>query len=104
MSFSKIDKADWKFVPVDPDPDFNYERNKKIIEDSIKKNEAKKKRDKAFFNEQIKDKGRATASYLLNLQNGRGESNLAKYFGIKEMKTLRGQEFLDRLKNGQEKS
>ena len=88
---------DWGKMKVDADPGFDPERNKRIIEESIKKNDAIRRRNLKEHGEEIKERSQALAMYLKNLSQGTGNSDMNKYFGQKELARLRGEEILARI-------
>src|SRR5438552_3593470 len=88
----KVAPEDKKFVPKTPDVGFSPERNKAIIENSIKEYEAmraKKLKDRLTEYEERAD---AVVTYLKHLDRGQGESNMEKYFGKRNLAYLRGLE------------
>lgn len=91
---TKLSKEDWKLVGVDPDPDFDPERNKRIIAETIKKNELLRARKKREGDEKVKERSSAVAQYLDDLNKGRTESSATDYFGRHEIARLRGEEIL----------
>ena len=92
-----IAREDWKYVPVDPDPNFNADRNREIIERTMKKAEKMHKKKLKESEAGIKDRASAVATYLKSLQKGGKESNINKYFGRRELARLRGEHVLKEL-------
>ncbi len=87
------------------DPGFSPERNKSVIEESIKKYEATRARKKAEYADQVMERADAVASFLKNIDKGKmtgmnSEDQALKYFGKKELAKLRGQKILGILENG----
>lgn len=93
----KVDKADWGHVPVDPDPGFSAEHNQKVIDDTIRKADAMRKRKQKEFDEQARERTSALAQYLKDLDSGKTSSNAEKYFGRHHLAKLRGREILKEL-------
>lgn len=96
---TKISQEDWKLVGVDPDPDFDPERNKRIIAETIRKNELLRARKEREGNEKVRERSSAVAQYLDDLNRGRTESSVTDYFGRHEMARLRGEEILGVIKS-----
>lgn len=94
----KLDKRDYKFVLDKPDADFSPERNKKIIEDSIKAYELKRATVYKKFYEGVRERAEAVASFLDHVNKGKG-NNIEKYFGPKMLAKLRGLEIIDQIKS-----
>lgn len=95
----KISKQDYKFVPVDPDPDFDLEHNKRVIEESIRKNELLRKRKERELGEKIGERNQALSQYLSDLNTSKTESGVVDYFGRHEIARLRGEEILGVIKS-----
>lgn len=93
-----LDQRDWKFVPVDPDPNFSEERNKQVIAETIETNERLRKRRQREFGSRIREKSEAVAQYLDDVVKGKTSSSVEKYFGKKELTRLRGEEIINKLK------
>lgn len=91
---TKIQPEDYKFVPVDPDPNFDADKNKEVIEGVIRDTEkiAKKKKREAY--EGIDERAEAMAQFLKSADKGGKTSNVAKYFGRKELARLRGESLI----------
>ena len=87
-----IQKSDEKFVPVDGDPDFSLEHNNKVVERTIENAERMKRQKQREFNEGIKERAWAAATYI---KSGKTES-VDKYLGEKYLNYLKGQELLDK--------
>ena len=94
----KISKQDYKFVPVDPDPNFDLEHNKRVIEDSIKKNNLLRKRKERDLGEKIGERNQALSQYLSDINTSKTESSVTDYFGRHEIARLRGEEILGMIK------
>lgn len=79
-----------KFYLNKPDPDFNPEKNKKIVEDSIKEYEQMRISKHRLFMEKLAERIDAATSYVLYLERG-GSSPAEKYFGKRLLAQLRGE-------------
>ena len=98
MSKTIVQKADYeKFYVLDPEPDFSPEHNKRVIENSIKRYDQKRKQAMDTFREGVGERSDMVASYL---KSGAVDSNkpIDKYLGKTIMARLHGEEILDRLK------
>lgn len=91
---------DWKFVGVEPDPDFNPEHNADVIERTIKEAERMRRQKKRDFSEGVAERAEAIASYIKSLEQGSSESNVTKYFGKKYKGYLAGKHAIERIKDG----
>ena len=106
---SKVSKADEKYMTVDPQPGFDPEHNRRVIEDTIKENDLKRLKAQKEHDEAIKERSSALATYLKSLSQGNATSDMKKYFGRRELARLRGEEILARItdplivRNGQGK-
>lgn len=90
----KISKQDWGYVPVNPDPDFDPENNKRIINETIKKSKLLAKRKEREHLEKVAERNAAIAQYLKSIGSGKTNSKVTEYFGRREMARLRGEEIL----------
>lgn len=99
----KIDEADWGHVPVDPDPGFDADRNRSVIDEVIAESESNRRKKQRQFDEQLGERAQATAQYLKSLQKGGKSSNVEQYFGKKYLAHLVGREKIKQLKNAQKK-
>lgn len=93
-----ISKTDWSKVPVDPDPGFSAEHNRRVIDDVIDFTDKLIKRRKKEHNEELKERSWAISKYLKSLEMGGEESNMAKYFGRREMARLQGENIMEKMK------
>jgi hypothetical protein len=92
-----VKPEDKRFILDTPDEDFSPERNKAIVEQSIKDYEAmraKKMKDRV---EEYAERADAVTTYLKSLTHGRSNSNMEKYFGKRNLAYLRGQEIREKL-------
>ena len=94
-----ISPADYGYMEENPygDPNFDPEKNKKIIADSIKRYERNRRSKKREYQESIRYRSAAIATYLESVKQGKG-GDIKKYFGNEELARLRGQEVLNALK------
>lgn len=96
-----INKTDWKYVGVEPDPGFDPKHNEKTIAEVIKKNEVLFARKERKRKESIKERASAIASYVKNTKDN---TTPEEYFGKKTLAYLRGQQIVERMKNATQKS
>lgn len=94
----KIDEIDWAKTPVDPDPDFDADHNKRVVDDVIKHTDKMIREKKATHKKDLQDRSWALSKYLKSLDNGGKESDMAKYFGRRELARLQGERIMEKLK------
>ena len=95
----RIHPMDYKFVPADPDPDFDPAHNRRVIRKSIRDTEANMRRKGREHNQAYRERAEATSRYLKNLQQGRGASKIDKYFSRKHLAYLKGKEVKARIED-----
>ena len=102
----RIAKEDWKYMFEKPDGDLNFNpvRNKKIIEDTIKKTDQRIAQLKREYSEQVEERVDALSYYLRNLMHHKTYSTNPKkaaeyYFGRKELARLRGEEIRQQIRD-----
>ena len=95
MNNVKIDKGDYKYVLPDPDVGFSPERNKRIIEGTIKKYEMLRARKMKEWREGVAERSDALAQYFTSPKFL--STPFGKYFGKKWMAYLRGEKALDEI-------
>lgn len=98
MKKTKVVRKDYeKFYALEPEPNFSPERNKRVIDGSIKKYEAKRRQEIKRFREGVGERSEMVASYL---KSSAVESNkpIDKYLGKTIMARLRGEQIVDKLK------
>lgn len=86
-----------KYFKEKGDPGFSPERNKDIVESTIKKYEAKKKLESKIFNDSLGERVEAAASYAQYLDSG-GAQTVESYFGKKYLSYLHAQDFANKVK------
>lgn len=87
----KIQRQDWKYVPVTADPDFSPEHNARVIEEVIRKHDAKVKAIMREHDGKVGERTEAATTYLKSLEQGAGESDIHRYFGDKILAKLQAQ-------------
>jgi hypothetical protein len=85
-----VNPIDYKFMQDTPDLGFSAERNKEVVEASIKKYEAMRRKKLQQASEGMAERVDAIATYLTSMKG----SNMPawKYFGRRWMAYLRGDE------------
>jgi hypothetical protein len=96
---NNIHIKDWKYVPAEPDPDFDADRNRRIIARTIKKAEANRRRKQREHDEGVKERTDALATYIESLKQGKTQKGVEEYFGRKELARLRGKEIVERIQD-----
>jgi len=94
-----VHEKDIKFVPVDGDPDFDLEHNKRVVAETIRKSERAYRERQREFNEGIKERADLAGQYLKSLNKGGSTSDVTKYFGKRYLAYLRGKEVVEMLKS-----
>ncbi len=87
-----IQKEDYKFVGVNPDPGFDADRNKKVITETIANSERNRRLKQADYKDRLMARTGAIATYIKSIDNGQTSMDVLKYFGRKEIARLRGEE------------
>ena len=96
-SLGKVNRVDWDLVPVDPDPDFDPEHNKRVIAETIRKNDLLQKKRRADYNEKIDEKTADLAFYIKGIDQGGRTTDINKYFGKAHIAKMRGIEIRNQL-------
>ena len=94
-----IAPSDYPFMQENPygDSNFDADKNRKVIADSIKRYEANRRRKAREHREDIRYRSEAVAKYFESVKQGKG-GDIKKYFGKEELLRLRGQEVINHLK------
>lgn len=87
-----------RFLKEGGDIGFNPARNKAIVESTLQHNWKLFKKKHSAYNDKLRERVEATASYLFHLNSGKS-GNAEKYFGKREIARLRGIEFAREQKN-----
>ena len=86
------------FLKDGGDPDFNYERNKQIIQDTIKSQREYYIQKRRMQNQELRERMNAVESYIRWVEKGH-DAKAVNYFGKKELARLRGMEVANKLRN-----
>jgi len=95
---TKLSQKDKKFYLHDPEPGFSPERNKAIVDKTIKKYEAMRALKRRLFNDQLLERTDAIASYLTSNEGAHRERSPERYFGKRYLAYLRGEEIVDEIR------
>lgn len=91
----KISKQDYKFVPIDPDTNFDPKYNRRVIEETINKSKVLRERKRRENLDKTRERTQAVAQYLSSLDTGKTSASVLEYFGRHEIARLRGEEIKD---------
>jgi hypothetical protein len=87
-----ISRQDWKFVKVDPDPNFNPQHNRRVIDEVMRESEKLAKERRREFTEGMGERASALASFISSVNLGGSSEAAEKYFGKKFLKHLKGED------------
>lgn len=82
------------------DANFSPQRNKAIIEQSIKDYEAMRAKKGTSQDDAFAERADAVVSFLRSMANGHSEKSVDQYFGRKALAQLRGEEIRRQLMSG----
>jgi hypothetical protein len=86
-----------KFFVERPESTFSPKRNKSVVDEVIKETELIRKRRSKTFEDKIRERSDAVATYLKAVERGK-VANVDSYFGKKNLAYLRGQKIIETLK------
>src|SRR5690242_4086458 len=86
---------DKKFFIEKGDPNFDPERNKRVIQETIQKYEANRAQKLKDFNEQLEERTDASMWYLKHVSE-KG-TPVEKYFSRRELASLQGRKIIQKL-------
>ena len=96
MKIGEFDPLDRKYWgPVDPD--FSVARNRKIIEDSIKKYDKERDRKMKVFTDKLGERVEAVSTYLTGTGGVSKSRTVERYFGKTYLAHLRGEDLRNQL-------
>lgn len=90
----KVAKSDWKFVRVDPDPNFNPKHNKRVVDEVIKETDVISRARKREFAEGMGERASALAQFISSVNLGGKSTSAEKYFGKEYLDHLKGKDIL----------
>ena len=102
MKIGDFNPLDRKFLPKEPDPEFSVRKNKFVVENTIKKYEANRKKKMAEFEDKLGERTHAAASYLAGGGGAERSRSVDKYFGKTGLAHLRGEDIANQLKQQQD--
>ncbi len=101
----KISPVDYRLVPADPDPDFNPEHNRRVIEESIAETDRIQRKKRKEYDEQLGERVDAVARFIQRVKMGVGSSDVKSYFDKKMLEYLQGNQTRKIVhKNGSQKA
>lgn len=99
----KLDKSDHKYFIEGGDEGFSPARNKKVIDDTIKLYEKNRAAKMAVFQDHLRERTSAIASFLTSDKGpryaGYTDSRIVKYFGKRYLAELQGKSITERINN-----
>jgi hypothetical protein len=94
----QLHRLDEKYMEMwEPDPNFDPEHNKRVIAETIKETERNRRRKVKEFEGPLRERAWASAKYIKNLEQGKGETDPIKFFGKDYAMYLKGKTIIDRL-------
>lgn len=90
MKTSDLHKSDYQFILAKPDPDFNPDRNKYIIDQTIKKTQERMKKGYDSWRDKVGERVSAASTYLKYLNEHNSDMSAEKFFGKQYLAYLRG--------------
>jgi len=97
MRIGDFDPMDRKFWPSSPEPGFSVERNKRVIEGTIKKYEKHRAKIMANFEDNLRERTDAAIQYLMGGGGAARSKSVEKYFGKTQLAYLRGEDIRNKL-------
>ena len=93
-----ISPKDYKFVNVNPDPDFDPKHNQEVIDFTIKRSEELWRKKQREFGDAIKERSEAISTYVEALKMGNTNSDVNKFFGEQQIAYFKGHQLMENLK------
>ena len=87
-----ISPNDYKFVPADPDPGFDEERNKRTVKEVMEATDRIAIRKRKELSEKTAERVDAVTRFFERVKSGLGASSPQSYFGQKMLDYLSGRE------------
>jgi len=81
-----------------PEPGFDPEHNRRVINRTIKNYERMQKKRRKEFSDQVGERSEAIASYLTSPKGAAYGKSVDRYFGKRILSHLRGERLVDRLR------
>ena len=102
MRIGDFNPLDRKFWSKTPEPGFSVERNRMIIDNTIKKYERTRAKKMAEFTDKLRERTNAAAYYLSSRHGAQRSRSVEDYFGKTYLAHLRGQDIQNMLVRQQE--
>ena len=95
-----IHKKDFKFMEQNPygDSDFDAEHNHRVIAEVDEWNDVMERKRDRDYKRKTQERTNAVTSYLTNISQGKGITDIERYFGRRYLAYLRGQQIVNQLK------
>lgn len=90
MKTNDLHPDDYQFVVVKPDGDFNPDRNKAVIQSTIKKTRERIRKGYVDWRDKFGERAEAAASYLKYVNRTNSSMSVEKYFSKQYLAYLRG--------------
>lgn len=102
---TKMEEMDYrKFYLEKGDPGFNPDRNRWVVENSIRKADAMRERKRKEFIDEYMERADAIVTYLKAIDRGKVHTNIVDFFGKHNLAHLNGEdkrkELKDKIKEG----
>lgn len=94
---SGLDPADYRFINPNPDPDFSPERNKAIVEKTIKEAELYFETLHKIQDRELEHRVDILSSYAVHRFN-RGKKSLKDYLGKEQYNAIIGERLLEKVR------
>lgn len=96
MRTEDLDKRDYKYIVAEGDEGFSPERNKSVVEGTIKKMDALIARKRREYKNELGERVDAVAQYVQHMKWSNKPAD--KYFGRRWMAYLRGEQLINRIR------
>jgi len=97
---SGLDPMDYRFINKNPDPDFSPERNKAVVDETIREAEKRKIEELQFQGSEIMNRIDIVGSYARYRFN-KGTKDIRNYLGEAQYKAIVGENLLSKLRIAQ---
>lgn len=99
MELTQSQKQDYeRFYVVKPDPGFNPDKARAVIDGTIRKYEAMRRKKSQEFVEQLRERADAVATYLKS-RAADNNNPIESYLGRTNLARLQGRRILQKLRN-----
>lgn len=80
------------------DPGFNPQKNKEVIEQTIRKTDYERKKRDQEYREAVRERAEAATDYLFSRHGAGARRSIEKYFGRATLAKLRAEDIKNKLK------